>query len=113
MLNKFHAVSVARIAGRARTRCFRPPFVALVAFALCTGFAIPASAGLSLTPVVLDFAPDKPPRADIDLFNNGNERLFVVVQPSKIEAPGTNAERRLQYADPQQLGLLVTPLQLV
>jgi P pilus assembly chaperone PapD len=68
---------------------------------------------LSLTPVILDFAPDQPSRGDIELFNDGSERLYVVVEPSLIADPGTPREKRVQDIDPQKLGLLATPNRLI
>jgi P pilus assembly chaperone PapD len=85
-------------------------------FALATLFSLPiapACAGLSVTPVIVDFAPGIAPRGDIDLFNDGTERLYVVVEPSLIERPGTSAEQRTLNPDPQALGLLATPNRLI
>jgi P pilus assembly chaperone PapD len=72
-----------------------------------------AQAGLSVSPVVVDFAANDPPRADIDLYNDGSERLYVVIEPARIDHPGTASEQRIQTPDPQALGLLATPNRLV
>jgi P pilus assembly chaperone PapD len=86
----------------------------LLAIALLPVLAsVPARAGLSVTPVIVDFGPGVVPRADIDVSNDGTERLYVVVEPSLIENPGTAAEKRTQKADPEALGLLATPNRLI
>ena len=72
-----------------------------------------ARAGLSVAPVIVDFQPGDPPRADLELFNDGDETLYVVIEPARIEDPGDAAERRIQNPDPQALGLLATPNRLV
>jgi P pilus assembly chaperone PapD len=72
-----------------------------------------ARAGLSVAPVIVDVQPNQPPRSDIELFNDGTETLYVVVEPSRIEAPGDAGEKRVRLADPQALGLLATPNRLV
>jgi P pilus assembly chaperone PapD len=88
--------------------------LAALAFALAFAAApLVARAGLSVAPVIVDFQPSDPPRADIELFNDGAETLYVVVDPAKIEDPGDTDEKRVQDPDPQALGLLATPNRLV
>ncbi len=72
-----------------------------------------ARAGLSVAPVIVDVQPNQPPRTDIELFNDGTETLYVVVEPSRIDDPGDAGEKRIRLADPQALGLLATPNRLV
>jgi Mat/Ecp fimbriae periplasmic chaperone len=83
--------------------------------AVLAGAAPPlvAQAGLSVAPVIVDFQPGDPPRADLELFNDGEETLYVVIEPAMIEDPGDAAEKRVQNPDPQALGLLATPNRLV
>ena len=71
--------------------------------------AAPARADLSVSQVIVDLAPDRPPRDDIEVWNNGGERIYVVAEPSEIADPGLPDERRVQQRDPEQLGLLVSP----
>jgi P pilus assembly chaperone PapD len=73
----------------------------------------PARADMALSRLVLDFKPGQPPRDDVEVSNGGTERLYVVVEPSEIIAPGLPGEKRVSSRDPQQLGLLVTPAKLV
>ena len=72
-----------------------------------------ARAGLSVAPVIVDVPPNQPPRGDVELFNDGTETLYVVVEPARIEHPGDADETRVRLVDPQALGLLATPNRLV
>jgi P pilus assembly chaperone PapD len=84
----------------------------VLALALLAAPAV-AWAGLSVAPVIVDAPPNEPPRADVELYNDGTETLYVVVEPSRIENPGDASETRVSLADPQALGLLATPNRLV
>jgi P pilus assembly chaperone PapD len=87
---------------------------ALACFALVPIAAPTAAlAGLSVAPVIVDIQPNQPPRGDIELFNDGTETIYVVVEPSRIEDPGDAGEKRVRVTDPQALGLLATPNRLV
>ena len=73
----------------------------------------PASAGLVLSEVIVDLKAGAPPREDIEVLNDGAERLYVAVEPAEIKAAGTPAEARVEVRDPGALGLLATPNRLV
>jgi P pilus assembly chaperone PapD len=75
--------------------------------------ASPAQAGLMLSKVILDLGPDATPRDDIELWNDGAERLYVVAEPSEIVDPGLPTELRKPSSDPAMTGLLVTPQKLI
>ena len=85
----------------------------LVAAVLASGLAAPALADMVLDKVILDFAPDTPPRDDIEVWNSGTERLYVVIEPREVIAPGQASEHRVSDPDPAKLGLLVTPQRLI
>ncbi len=94
-----------------RRRSLRP---LLAAFALAPVVgAAPAQAGLMLSKVILDLGPDTAPRDDIELWNDGPERLYVVAEPSEVLDPGQATELRKPSADPAVTGLLVTPQKLI
>lgn len=84
-------------------------FAALAASLLTS----PASAGLMLSKVILDLGPDAAPRDDIELWNDGDERLYVVAEPSEIVDPGLPTEQRRTSPNPAVTGLLVTPQKLI
>lgn len=70
-------------------------------------------AQLAAHPAILDLAPDKLQRDDIELENKSAERMYVVVEPARIENPGTPQEQRVSPTDPEQLGLLASPPKLI
>ena len=86
----------------------------LVALILIAGFAaVPASAEMVLSKVIVDLASDKPPRDDIEIWNDTSETMYVSAEPFLIVAPGTPDEQRLAATRPQESGLLVSPQKLV
>ena len=86
--------------------------LALAAAALAFGSL--AQAEMVLSQVIVDLTPDKPPRDDIEVWNDGPERIYVAADPFEIVHPGTPGEQRVPAAtDPEQAGLLVAPQRLV
>ena len=75
--------------------------------------AAPAGAELVLSQVVVDLLPAGPPRSDVEAWNNGEERIYVVAEPASILDPGTPKERRVASNDPAISGLLVTPQKMI
>lgn len=72
-----------------------------------------AHAQLSVDRLWVDFEPGAPRRSDIVIRNESSDRYYISVTPSEITSPGTDAEKRVEQADPEALGLLVTPNRLV
>jgi len=69
----------------------RAVFCALILGGAGVGLsASPALAALTLSPLILDLAPNQPARGDIELFNNGTERLYVVLEPAEVLDAGTS-----------------------
>jgi len=89
-----------------------PIRVALL-FLVLTSIAPTARADLVLSQVVLDFGPGQPARDDVEVLNNGADRLYVAVEPSEIKSPGTPNQQRVRIRDPQESGLLVSPARLI
>lgn len=75
--------------------------------------ATAAQAQMGVHPVILDMGPEELQRADLEVSNTTSERLYVAVEPARIEAPGTDAESRINLADPEELGLLASPPRLI
>jgi P pilus assembly chaperone PapD len=96
---------------RSLPRVLQPALIALP-FAAVIG-AAPAQAGIVLSKVIVDMPADVPPRDDIEVMNDGQERQYVVADPALIQAPGTPQEQRVNSPDPTITGLLVTPQKLV
>ncbi|HEX7858448.1 MAG TPA: hypothetical protein VF503_32595 [Sphingobium sp.] len=73
----------------------------------------PACAQLSVDRLWVDFEPGIAPRADVVIRNESEDRYYITVTPAEITNPGTDQEKRVEMADPEALGLLVTPNRLV
>lgn len=86
-----------------------------IAFAglLALAPAGPAMAEMVLSQVIVDLLPGKPPRDDIEVWNDGDERIYVSAEPFEIRAPGTAAETRTPAGAPEESGLLVAPQRLI
>lgn len=77
------------------------------------GYASSAHAEMVLSQVIVDFLPGKPPREDIEVWNDSDERMYVVAEPSEIVGAGTAHEQRLAVPSSEDAGLLVSPRRLV
>lgn len=84
-----------------------------LALAAMLGLAAAARAEMVLSQVIVDLLPSKPPREDIEVWNDGDERMYVLAEPFEILGPGTPAEQRVAVTEPEAAGLLVSPLRLV
>lgn len=72
-----------------------------------------ARAELVLSQLVVELAPMDHARADVEVFNHGDERAFVAVDPREILAPGTGRESSWVDPDPEKLGLLISPARMI
>lgn len=86
---------------------------AALAATAALGVALPARAEMVLSQVIVDLLPNKPPRDDIEVFNDGPDRMYVAADPFEIRNPGTAREQRVAAGDPQASGILVSPQKLV
>lgn len=77
------------------------------------GAATAAWANLSIDKLWIEFADGRPGRSDVVIRNDSEERYYIDVAVSEILNPGTEAEERVTIADPEALGLLVTPNRLI
>ena len=75
--------------------------------------AAPATAQLAIDRLWVDFEPGTPSRADIVIRNESADRYYITVEPSEITNAGADDEARVNEADPEKLGLLVSPNRLV
>ena len=83
------------------------------AFMASFGFASLAHAEMVLSQVIVDLLPGKPLREDIEVWNDGDERMYVVAEPSEIAGAGTAHEKRVAVPSSDDAGLLVAPRRLV
>jgi len=73
-----------------------------------------AQAEMVLSQVIVDLQPNKPPRDDIEVFNDGPDRIYVAADPFEILSAGSPDEHRVPIAaDPVASGLLVSPRKIV
>lgn len=79
--------------------------VLVMALTLCQT----AQADLILDRSFVEFLPSDLPRKDLMLRNSGATPLYVDIEVSRIDSPGTDAEQRKSDTDPRKTGLLVSP----
>jgi len=84
-----------------------------VAFGLFLSFIHPVLAGMSLSQAIIHFEDGGERSRDVEVFNQGEETLYVRVEPTIVLNPGTEQEKREKYHDPKKAGLLVSPQRLV
>jgi len=72
-----------------------------------------AFAGMSLSQAIIHFEEGGEQSRDIEVFNQGEETLYIRVEPTMVLNPGTKQEKREKYHDPRKAGLLVSPQRLV
>jgi P pilus assembly chaperone PapD len=93
--------------------CFRA-FVALSA--AMASVLVPLSdahAELVLSQLIIELTPAQDPRADVEVWNNGDERAFVAVDPREVTEAGKPSESTRIDPDPERLGLLVSPARMI
>lgn len=71
-----------------------------------------AQAQLAVDSMIVDFADPKLSRQDIVLSNNGNEVMYVEIEPEELVL-GPRREPQGRSGTPDELGLLVTPNRMV
>ena len=75
--------------------------------------AAPASAELAVSQLIVELKQGASRAADIEIYNDSKDRMFVSVEPREIIDAGLDRERPRLSPDPEQLGLLVSPRRLV
>ncbi|MEM7079978.1 MAG: hypothetical protein AAF513_15260 [Pseudomonadota bacterium] len=72
-----------------------------------------AAANMILSNVIVHFEPGESTRQDIEIFNSGEDTMYIKIDPKLVLAPGTEQEDRASITNPREAGLLVTPNRLV
>jgi P pilus assembly chaperone PapD len=72
-----------------------------------------ASAQIVLSNLIVELAPGKDSRQDIEVGNSAPDRAYVAVEPAEIVDAGTRSETRRSEPDPEKLGLLVAPSRMI
>jgi P pilus assembly chaperone PapD len=103
-----------RVEGKAmsaRSNIIRAAGPALWALAMLA--PSPAHAELIVSQLIVEFKPGGSRTADVEIFNNSDERSYVVVEPRELLEPGTSHEKPFATPDPARLGLLVSPARFI
>lgn len=81
--------------------------------AACMLVSGPANAQLAIDRLWVDLTDKGSTRSDLVVRNESTDIYYITVVASEILNPGTADEERFTVADPEQLGLLVTPNRLI
>lgn len=84
-----------------------------MALIVSAGLPSVARADLVLSQVIVDLAPGKPAREDIEVWNDGAERIYVGAEPFEILGSGTPHEQRVPVEAGKDTGLLVSPQRML
>lgn len=77
------------------------------------GMIAPAHGELVLSNLIVELQAGRNSRSDIEIWNNSDERSYVTIAPAEIVDPGRPTEFRREEADPERLGLLVSPSRMI
>jgi Mat/Ecp fimbriae periplasmic chaperone len=77
------------------------------------GVASYAHAAMILSQVVIDLWPGRAARGDIEVWNDGDERLYVSAEPFEIRIPGGPGVERVPVGTPEESGILISPRNMV
>jgi P pilus assembly chaperone PapD len=92
---------------------FRIGGIAVGASFFCLLAAAPAGAELVVSQLIVEFRPGQPRAADIEIFNNEDERAYAVIEPREILNAGTPGEEVFTAPDPAKLGLIASPARIM
>ncbi|WP_196138747.1 molecular chaperone [Aliikangiella sp. G2MR2-5] len=75
--------------------------------------SLSALAGISISKAIVHFEAGGQVSEDVEVFNQGDETLYIRIEPSIIKNPGSEQAQRVSYRNPKDAGLLVTPQRMV
>lgn len=79
---------------------------------LAAALATPASADLVVSQLIVELGPDRK-TSDVEIFNDSEERSYVLIEPKEVLEPGTPSEQRVSKPDPKDLGLLISANRMI
>lgn len=79
----------------------------------CVLWPATASASLVLDKVIIDLEAEGPARDDIELLNDGDERMYVAVEPFEVLNPDTDLEQRVALTLEESGPIFVSPRRLI
>ena len=83
-----------------------------LAFLAISTAASQSSAEISLSQLIVDLSSNARAR-DVEIYNDSDERAFVVIEPREIINPGQISESTRKSPDPEALGLIVSPRKII
>jgi P pilus assembly chaperone PapD len=86
--------------------------LASTAALLASALASPASADLVVSQLIVEMDADRK-TTDVEIFNDSEERSYIVIEPKEVLRAGTPAEDRVSKSDPKELGLLVSANRMI
>ena len=66
-------------------------------------------ASIAVNQTIVRFEPGGVARQDVEVFNHGQEPVFLQVEAFEIVAPGDSDQKRVKVENPKTSGLLITP----
>ncbi|WP_087107491.1 hypothetical protein [Parendozoicomonas haliclonae] len=66
-------------------------------------------ASMNVSPIVIYFRSDQPPRQDVTVSNPDAEVLYLETEIYRVENPGTEQEENVRITTPAEMKLLATP----
>lgn len=72
-----------------------------------------ATAEIVLDRLVVELQPGQAGKQDVVIWNDAPDRAYVEIKPSRIVGPGSVSQERVNYPDPRDLELLVSPRRLI
>jgi P pilus assembly chaperone PapD len=72
-----------------------------------------AQAELVLSELIVELQPGKQAREDLEIWNNSPERAYVAIAPREIVNPSLPSQSERREADPEKLGILVSPSRMI
>lgn len=72
-----------------------------------------ATAEIVLDRLVVELQPGQAGKQDVVIWNDAPDRAFVEIKPSRMVDPGSVSQQRVNYPDPRELELLVSPKRLI
>jgi P pilus assembly chaperone PapD len=72
-----------------------------------------AHAELALSQLIVELQPGKQARDDVEIWNNSPDRTYVALEPREIVDPSLPSQHERREADPEKLGLLVSPARMI
>lgn len=88
-------------------------YISALLLLACIAPAEEVMAQLAIDRLWVDLDDERANRSDLVIRNESEDVYYITVVTSEIEKPGTDEEARTSLADPEQLGLLVTPNRLI